>query len=154
MARTKRTRFVIALISAFLLSALGVATGIAGATKSAGLQGAKESAAESIIRPPTKPPFTLDADGKIMPESLPEKIGYRGPDGKLAGYLSREEFLDLLTPPDVPPKEISSLPDQHIGPRPDRTTVEQESASGRVITTITDHRTGEVTRTQHQRPDH
>lgn len=114
-----------------MIAVLVVAGAIASAVGAmAGTQGARRQA-----NPPTKLPFLVDRSGQIIPESVPDTIGLAGPDGKVAARLTREDFLRLLGPPPGPPGSLANDTGS-TGPTPDRSILIQQSAEGRVATTV------------------
>ena len=140
MLSTKVRKLVTATLCVSVVTVAALFGGTAGASKGAD--------AEAKPPPPTTPPFLVDNAGRIIPGSVPDKVGVRGVNGKPAGELTREEFVALLNPPNLPPDELPNRRRNSLGPQPDRTVLTQQSASGDVVTTVEDHSTGRVTQTR------
>lgn len=99
---------------------------------------------------PTKLPFELDERGQIIPESVPDTMGVAGPDGNISQHLTREEYLELISRPPGPPGSFAD-DEGMVGPRPDQSVLIEESADGRIVTTVKDSRGQVISRTESSR---
>jgi hypothetical protein len=108
---------------------IAVLLALAGLWVFSGVAGAAREVPPNKQAPPNRVPFQVDQAGRVLPETVPDAIGFAGPDGRISGHFTREEFLARMGPPEGPPGSPATVETREMGPKPSEVINKHEGAS-------------------------